>query len=97
MRTVTHLPKHHLKWLTTVAHECKDKKGGALLSVLHSLAQHGDPKVHEWILPLLSAVRIYFYFGNYILAKFLASILELLMIHFNGEGNSFINLQTKKI
>lgn len=58
MRTVTHLPKHHLKWLTTVAHECKDKKGGALLSVLHSLAQHGDPKVHEWILPLLSAVRM---------------------------------------
>ncbi|XP_059487073.1 gamma-tubulin complex component 3 [Neocloeon triangulifer] len=61
VRIITHQPKCHLQWLSTVANECKDKKGGALLSNLHSLVQHGDPKVREWLQPLLSAAAAPFY------------------------------------
>ncbi|CAB3380132.1 Hypothetical predicted protein [Cloeon dipterum] len=61
IRIITHQPKCHLQWLATVANECKDKKGGALLSTLHMLVQHGDPKVREWLTPLLTAASAPFY------------------------------------
>jgi hypothetical protein len=51
-----------MRWLATVAEMCKDKKGGALLSALHVLMHHGDPKVQAWLEPLLAAVSIIVFF-----------------------------------
>ncbi|KAF4522906.1 hypothetical protein B566_EDAN012064, partial [Ephemera danica] len=45
VRAMTSTSQTQMKWLATVADVCKDKKGGALLTALHSLMQHGDPKV----------------------------------------------------
>ncbi|XP_071951511.1 gamma-tubulin complex component 3 homolog isoform X2 [Antedon mediterranea] len=39
-------PKQRLKWLAQLVDYCKDKKGGALSSAIHSYAMHGDPDVH---------------------------------------------------
>jgi gamma-tubulin complex component 3 len=61
IRAVTGVPQLQMKWLATVADICKDKKGGALLSALHSLMQHGDPKVQTWLEPLLIAASRPFY------------------------------------
>lgn len=58
VRVITRTSQIHMRWLATVAEVCKDKKGGALLSALHGLLQHGDPKMQAWLEPLLAAVSV---------------------------------------
>ncbi|XP_033096143.1 gamma-tubulin complex component 3 homolog [Anneissia japonica] len=40
-------PKHRMKWLALLVDYCKDKKGGALSSAIHSYTMHGDPDVRS--------------------------------------------------
>jgi gamma-tubulin complex component 3 len=50
-----------MQWSAIVADICKDKKGGALLSAVHSLMQHGNPRVQTRLKPLLIAASRPFY------------------------------------
>jgi hypothetical protein len=48
---------NEMHWLAIVAETCKGKKGGAILSVLDSLMNHGNPHVQQYLKPLFIAVR----------------------------------------
>nr|CAD7264144.1 unnamed protein product [Timema shepardi] len=49
-------PMARLKCLVAVMEACRDKKGGALASCIHSFLQHGDPFVKDTVKQLLAAV-----------------------------------------
>lgn len=49
-------PLERLKTLAVLVDACRDKRGGALLSVIHSYTKHGEPSVHSFISGILKQV-----------------------------------------
>ncbi|XP_022918951.1 gamma-tubulin complex component 3 [Onthophagus taurus] len=49
-------PQMHLQWLAYIAEQCSDKKGGALVSMVHGFLQHGAQCVQKVSEKVLSAV-----------------------------------------
>ncbi|KAI4464425.1 gamma tubulin complex protein [Holotrichia oblita] len=45
-------PQMHLQWLAYIAEQCSDKKGGALISVVHGYLQHGSICAQKVSIPL---------------------------------------------
>ncbi|KAI8817814.1 Spc98 family-domain-containing protein [Fimicolochytrium jonesii] len=54
-------PLRRLRVMATVVRSARDKKGGMLLSVLHTLAQHGDPFVEGFVRGLMDEVATPFF------------------------------------
>ncbi|KAI9013604.1 Spc98 family-domain-containing protein [Hyaloraphidium curvatum] len=52
----TQEPLERMKMMSTLTKACKDDKGGALLSKLHTYADHGDPALQRFIQKLLTEV-----------------------------------------
>lgn len=56
-------PQMHLQWLAYIAEQCSDKKGGALISVVHGYLQHGSicaQKVSIRSAKVHSIISVYF-------------------------------------
>ncbi|XP_059168560.1 gamma-tubulin complex component 3 homolog [Physella acuta] len=56
LRVWTFDPLKRLKWLAALVDTCKDKKGGALTSIIFSYTHHGDPSIKTLITHLLTMV-----------------------------------------
>lgn len=50
------IPLERLKWLVTIAENCKEKKGGALASAIYEFLGNGNPMVKDLAKDLLLAV-----------------------------------------
>ncbi|KAI8983447.1 Spc98 family-domain-containing protein [Pilobolus umbonatus] len=50
-----------LKLMSVLVDVCKDKKGGALVSVMHNYTKHGDPFLKQYIIGMIEKVSSPFY------------------------------------
>lgn len=54
----THAPLQRLRIIGVLMDVCRDVRGGALISIIHNYAVHGDPAIKEYLTRMLHKVTI---------------------------------------